>query len=184
MLDSLLYECPGLVKERRIAKEDRKYPCHFCPEFFVDKKMLSSHINNCHDSKKPFVCNICNKAFLSNSGLVCHNLATHEHTGFQCIYNGCSKEFTTRQYMMTHYKTVHLKAKDYKCPTCGVLFGQNSSLRHHIRAVHEGKHPYKCDHQDCTKSFTRADDLWRHIDTVHLAVKSYVCQNEGCGKQR
>ena len=85
--------------------------------------------------------------------------------------------------MMIHYKTVHLKAKDYKCPTCGVLFGQNSSLRHHIRAVHEGKHPYKCDHQDCTKSFTQAGDLRRHIDTVHLAVKSYVCQNEGCGKR-
>ena len=84
---------------------------------------------------------------------------------------------------MKHYKTVHLKVKDYKCPVCGVLFGEKGNLKKHIRAVHEGKYPHKCEFENCTKSFTRSENLRRHVTTVHRMIKSYVCDYEGCGKR-
>ena len=84
---------------------------------------------------------------------------------------------------MTHHKTIHLKLKDFKCPTCGISFGQNSNLKRHIRAVHEGKHPFKCNYENCTSSFNDCSNLRKHIKNVHLEIKSYVCEFEGCGKR-
>jgi len=171
-----------LVEERRVM-EGRKYKCHFCADNFVGTKIFTDHINTCHDGRKSFVCNICNEAFISNSELFRHKSSSHEKTIFHCIYNGCEREFSQKGNMMSHYKTVHLKAKDYKCPTCGALFGENGSLKRHIRGVHEGIHRYKCDFEECTKCFNTSYELRRHMETVHWAIKSYVCEYEGCGKR-
>jgi len=161
--------------QKRRVMAGTQYQCHLCPEFFVGLKRFTDHINF-HDGRESFV---------SDSEFFRHKSSAHEKTIIHCIAGGCNREFSQKGNMMSHYRTVHLKAKDYKCPICGALFGGSSALKRHIRGIHEGikSHRYKCDYEECTKTFNEGYELRRHMETVHWGIKSYVCPYEGCGKR-
>ncbi|KFQ96244.1 Zinc finger protein 572, partial [Nipponia nippon] len=50
----------------------------------------------------------------------------------------------------------------YKCPECGKVFSNSSSLVRH-RRQHAGEKPYKC--HECGKSFGQSTDLIAHRRT-------------------
>ncbi|KAK2163481.1 hypothetical protein LSH36_79g11008 [Paralvinella palmiformis] len=58
-----------------------------------------------------------------------------------------------------------------QCTSCGKLFGSQSNLVKHIKAVHL-KIRFKCDY--CEKSFTQTDSLRRHQKAVHLVCYIYI----------
>ena len=42
-------------------------------------------------------------------------------------------------------KSVHKEPKVHKCDPCGKLFTATSSLRRHIKIIHEGRKDFNCD---------------------------------------
>ena len=56
-------------------------------------------------------------------------------------------------------------SKNVLCDICNKAFGKKSTMKRHIREVHEGKKPFKCE--SCGSKFTQKTSLDGHIKLVH-----------------
>ena len=65
------------------------------------------------------------------------------------------------------------KNKDHACPQCDFRASEKTTIRRHVRVVHEKLKRFKCPHCDLEK-FARYH-LVRHISAVHDNVKAFRC---------
>ena len=68
--------------------------------------------------------------------------------------------------------------EDYQCATCSKQFKHRYSLRRHVRVVHEGIRPYRCD---CGKAFATREQQIRHTNSKHILIRPYWCER-GCAR--
>ncbi|CAG9332548.1 unnamed protein product [Blepharisma stoltei] len=64
------------------------------------------------------------------------------------------------------------------CNICQQTIKHSYSLERHIKVVHYGFRPFKCD---CGKSFATREQLTRHHNSKHSEEKPFVCE-KGCNK--
>lgn len=110
----------------------RSIPCRFC-----DKRLSSYTARKNHEMKhtgeKPYVCEICSRAFIQPSALKAH-MRTHEvgdtKKKINCLH--CHRSFTTAVGLRRHVLK-HAGEKPYECGDCGVKFRYKSNLRRHHR---------------------------------------------------
>ena len=100
--------------KQRVKKIPKKIKCKFC-EFCGPSGDLKRHLEQVHEKKKQFRCEI------------------------------CSKDFFRKQHMRDHIAAVHEGKKPFKCENCGTNFAKAFQLKSHIVSVHEGRKPYSCD---------------------------------------
>ncbi|KAJ7129691.1 hypothetical protein C8R44DRAFT_777410 [Mycena epipterygia] len=77
-------------------------PCHY----WSKKQLVKRHVETTHLKFKPFVCDICSKAFPQKTSLDIHR---HGHTGdtpHQCIYS-CGKSFKDPARRHRHHVEAH-----------------------------------------------------------------------------
>ena len=65
----------------------------------------------------------------------------------------------------------------YLCQLCGKGFGHKQTLDCHIRYLHTGERPYKCDFENCDKAFISPAKAKKHKETVHLNLRRYQCKD-------
>lgn len=138
--------------------DDKKHGCHVCEERFANYWELRKHINAhfpgmldskssyCHLCKKdytktgfmnhlrkhtgerPFVCELCSKAFSQSSSLSIHmkfHLNVRKH-----VCTVCDKKFVTKSELSRHM-TVHTKQKSYYCGVCDKAFTRSDNMKKH-----------------------------------------------------
>jgi len=86
----------------------------------------------------------------------------------RCTDHACSQcdaVFGAASSLRTHVRTVHEQRRDHACLQCDATFGQTSHLRTHVRTVHEQRRDHAC--LQCDATFGEAGSLRKHVRTVH-----------------
>ncbi|KAL1775110.1 zinc finger protein 648 [Sigmodon hispidus] len=141
----------------------------------VFQKSSKLHIPEEHRVSKPYVCQLCGKAYSHRSTLQQHRRL---HTGerpYRCPF--CDKAYTWSSDHRKHIRT-HTGEKPYGCPDCGRAFVRSSDLRKHQRNMHSNDKPFPCT--QCGLTFNRPLSLLRHQRT-HLGAKPFRCSS--CGRE-
>ncbi|XP_061836072.1 uncharacterized protein [Nerophis lumbriciformis] len=154
----------GLRRHTWVHADSRIHVCQQCGKGFVYSYGLTKHLQMVHRKIKPFVCQICDKAFFTKGDVEDH---IRIHTGekpFQC--HVCGKRFVKKIELRAHLKW-HSGEKRHWCPYCGKGFFDYNNLKRH-KYIHTGEKPKSCPH--CPKHFKQSSHLKKHIRTIHKNV--------------
>uniref|UniRef100_A0A671P5K6 Metal regulatory transcription factor 1-like n=1 Tax=Sinocyclocheilus anshuiensis TaxID=1608454 RepID=A0A671P5K6_9TELE len=126
----------------------------------------------------------------------CPETKQREVKRYQCMFEGCTRTYSTAGNLRTHQKT-HRGEYTFVCNQqgCGKAFLTSYSLKIHVR-VHTKEKPfecdvqgcekafntlYRCDHDGCGKAFAASHHLKTHVRT-HTGEKPFFCPSDGCEK--
>lgn len=145
-----------------------RYACVACGKTFTCHASLRIHERDKHENDRPFVCDVCGKAYVTELLLSYHQ---RFHTGEKkYVCEVCGVAVMTSSSLAKH-KRIHSQIKPHVCDMCNKGFIVRARLVEHIR-IHTGERPYACDL--CGKGFTMHDKLKRHKRT-HTDQKPFCC---------
>ncbi|XP_072101422.1 telomere zinc finger-associated protein-like [Mobula birostris] len=147
------------------------FKCSSCPQQFMHKKDMQSHMIKSHGAPKPFPCPACSKCFLSRNDLHQHELSKHQGEKlFVC--EECGHRASTRHGLQMHIKSKHRNERPYICEFCDRGFTQKGNLNVHLR-THTGEKPFQC--HLCGKTFRIQASLDKHNRT-HTGERPFGCE--------
>jgi Zinc finger, C2H2 type/GAGA factor len=108
---------PKKKKKNAVAAINKKHKsyqpakCQICSKVLSSNYSLKEHIENVHEKKKRFSCDLCPKSFYRKPSLISHitynhifpnDHATNSNRPFKCDFKGCGKFFKTRADLKVH----------------------------------------------------------------------------------
>ncbi|XP_046406316.1 zinc finger protein 480-like [Ischnura elegans] len=111
----------------RIHTGEKPYACTICAARFPQKSGLMTHMML--HTGKPFKCDQCDKAFVSNHKLV-HHLKSHDGDRPH-VCDLCSSAFFTAAALSDH-KTLHSRNRKHVCNKCNASFVHEVYLKIHL----------------------------------------------------
>jgi len=166
--------------------------CEECDRRFLNERLLRLHKFRVHGGPNPNVCHVCHQSFPLASKLEQHQARYHfkrpEWQCSRCDYNAPSKwDFQQHQAMHAGQRNyicelcghssktssalaVHRRTHDQPklcCPHCSRQFRENSTLKSHIRKIHDGNSARQVSCDFCWRRFKTLELLKLH-KLVHL----------------
>ncbi|CAG2169923.1 unnamed protein product, partial [Oppiella nova] len=124
-----------------------------------------------------------------------HQLKHTNTKKFKCDFDNCDKTYYTKFLVKLHKNSVHLNVR-YVCDwsECRKQFTRNASLLQHKSSVHLNEKIFKCNEENCGKSFVtklglkchkriHSGEKPFHKINVHMKGKPvYQCSQPNCGQ--
>lgn len=162
------------------------WECYKCHIEFKTMRTLKTHSGRCEmaqfagrktkykgnyhiNDDGQFICNLCNGTFRSRTSVYDH---IRQHSGQKFLCNICGRFLSSRNNLTKHYRTVHLKEKNYQCSACEKRYDSSYRLRIHQNS-HDGIRQFNC--KLCSRNFLSSSSLARHRRTVHSQGEEYSC---------
>ncbi|XP_050735460.1 uncharacterized protein LOC127007956 isoform X2 [Eriocheir sinensis] len=159
-------------RHRRTHASSKVVVIHTCPQCHyktVRREHFLRHIKNVHQNYRPFLCDICGKAFKRQDALKQHNVSHYQNLpssnsgqvgpyGFVCHI--CQKVCRSAAYLKEHMAT-HSEERSFLCEVCGASFKTRSVQRNHVQTIHRRPRAFTCT--SCDKKFNTKFALSRHM---------------------
>lgn len=141
------FKCPDCIKEykksKHLARHRREgHAQKMCNECQRSYPNIAQHMAIEHGIELPknFVCEVCQKAFLTKSHLQSH-MRVHRVVSLDFHCTVCGKSFGFGNDLRKHMRT-HSLDRSILCDICGDAFKSQDTLKSHMRR-HTGERPYK-----------------------------------------
>ena len=174
MCEKSFAQTGGLIEHIRVNHEAsgfKPFACDKCDVRCSRKRSLDLHISRMHADFKQYFCEICQKGIFGRKEMILHQ-TSKEH-----LENSKTINFANKKHGCFLCKTIfpdeeklkkHLlqdeKVKILKCETCGDVFYNLNSFKHHMNTVHLRKR-FGCN--QCDRSYSVLKDLNLHIKGKH-----------------
>ncbi|KAJ8975672.1 hypothetical protein NQ317_003172 [Molorchus minor] len=146
---------------------DPQKKCPFeCNQIF-DKQSFKKHMNGHikekmeEEKKRLAYCNICKRSFRTVRQGTLHAFVHTDERPHVC--HVCGKSFK-RKAGLNEHSIFHEKPK-LACPKCPLKFIIQSTLKRHIKNIHEKDKQYPC--KICNENFLGRKILWDHVKNQH-----------------
>ncbi|ELT90526.1 hypothetical protein CAPTEDRAFT_64574, partial [Capitella teleta] len=148
------------------VKPARAIKCPECDEQFDDEASVRTHVKEMHIHERPFICELCQKAFKTKTHLKNHYETHNPSDTYKCEEEGCCSEVFQRKSHLQRHEISHTGEKKFRCewPECGRLFGHADNLQKHYRS-HTHEKPYKCEL--CENAYNQRSGLKYHMLKGH-----------------
>lgn len=128
------------VKQLRLHYVAAHACCHFCEYCragFPDAMSLQSHeqLHTLDPDKLTFRCDICSKAFYTQSQCSAHKRTHKDEKAHACEV--CGSAFFKRGDLTKHVRTVHSPSRLFSCKFCGKKGTRMDNMRSHVRSHHK-----------------------------------------------
>ncbi|XP_076069596.1 uncharacterized protein LOC143041515 isoform X2 [Oratosquilla oratoria] len=145
---------------------------HTCPQCSYKtarREHFLRHINNVHQNHRPYLCDVCGKAFKRQDALKQHHVTHYQQHGdsdrvaASCIgyvCHVCKKVCRSSAYLKEHMAT-HSEERSFLCEICGASFKTRSVQRNHVQTIHRHPRAFHCS--VCHKKFNTKFALRRHM---------------------
>ncbi|KAG7170082.1 Zinc finger protein 234-like 1, partial [Homarus americanus] len=175
-----------------LASDDSSQYCPYCGKVIRHRSNLRKHIADMHSGiYYQFRCIVCAKVFRTKNSMLTHTY--RQHPGIKVKGNNHASTPTAAATIYHHTPTTsnrRLNIGFVVCSFCKKTFSCISSLRTHIRDIHDNSGPYWCPH--CNKPSKSQSGLRMHIQRHHRRpppssnvsehLQSVVPQCPQCGK--
>ncbi|XP_039754545.1 zinc finger protein 624-like isoform X2 [Pararge aegeria] len=147
------------------------HECVPCGRRFISKAKRDLHMVK-HTKDRPYVCDMCDKDFRHNIGLLQHKRQVHDKEKTH-LCQICSKRFFKKYNLQVHlssttimknHQMIHSDARNFACDLCDMAFKKPGYLRVHMIS-HTKEKRYSCTY--CDMPFGRSDHRARHERTAH-----------------
>jgi hypothetical protein len=106
-----------------------------CDKVYKQRSKLTAHLR-LHIGFKPFVCQICNKAFNYKWNMKSHQLLHDTETPYKCYVHSCIAAFKNSGDLKMHMKTHSNSRSSFFCPYCNKNFSRYKTVVSHINSLH------------------------------------------------
>ena len=151
----------------------RQHKCKICDQRFQYHKAWREHQESYHSEKErlTYICNKCNKVFISQNTLKYHEKTYHKGGRKRLILRYacdiCGNKYNNSHSRDKHRKLVHFTPKTFKCKECGKMFKTNGELLTHQKQSTKHK-KYVCNSGHlCRQIFINGTTRWSKVQSVY-----------------
>ncbi|WKX92480.1 hypothetical protein Q1695_010479 [Nippostrongylus brasiliensis] len=139
----------GDESDRRSSRSHarKQHKCQTCPASFSKPSDLVRHIR-VHTGERPFVCDVCQRAFRVVSALYAHR-RTHRRKQAEHPCTVCGAEFFSKSSLALHLR-IHSGEKPLKCRHCDDVFRTSSDRKQHEITWHGAPGSHVCRKSPCS----------------------------------
>ncbi|XP_021695706.1 zinc finger protein 62 [Aedes aegypti] len=105
--------------------------CPYCDKDFKKTKIVTGHIECCHE---PIVCDVCGITSHGTTEARDHKTKIHAQKLFECVH--CPKKLQSKTFYIVHL-TKHLNDRKFSCQTCGHRYNTLDNLISHSSNFHK-----------------------------------------------
>ncbi|CAB3257398.1 unnamed protein product [Arctia plantaginis] len=146
---------------------EKVHGCAHCPKKFGSQALLKMHMktHERHSRGATFRCTYCAKGFFESYSLQVHERTHRNERPFLCEI--CNTSYGTNSSLKRHLKVSHSTSKPFECSICHRSFSTEPIRDRHEERVHSKPEDFKFPCKQCDCKYLKLKDLKKHISKAH-----------------